>query len=889
MIRKVSNIVRTLSGSGKSLQNRLMRFCLLAGAVMSALAIMENIIISATGIVIIQMLIVLAIMGISLFVVFWSDKVEVVAGIIIPLLVYLILPYAFFSCGGINGGASICLLVGIVFLFVIFSGRKLIVHLCIAICEDTLVYIMAARHPEWVTPLACGKAAIFDSYFSVMLSAVAIGSIIKFQTRIYRQEKIITNEQKKEIEEMAHGKENFFASMSHELRTPINSVIGLNELVLRQSKEENIREYALNVQNAGKMLLNLVNDILDFSQIQAQKMEIVEKEYVTKDLFQDIVDIMTIRMQEKNLEFRVVVDPEIPKQLIGDERRIQQVLLNLLTNACKYTEKGAVTIKAYSDVVGENRIKLTVSVEDTGVGIRKEEMENLFESFKRVKSKANQKIEGTGLGLAITRKLVLMMNGQIHVDSIYTKGSIFTVEIEQEVANPAPMGKVAFFTEKRSQWEQYVPCFKAPEARVLVVDDHKMNLVVIEKLLERTKVQIDFAESGGQCLEKTREKFYHVILIDNRMTDMDGVETLKAIRRQSSGLCRNSHCILSTAESEQVAVQICEEHGFSDYLLKPIVGTQLERMLVRFIPDEIVEQRVADTRNVLAEDAHVFVKRKKKVCITTDCVCDLPESIVKEMDIHVMYLYIQTKKGRFADTKELDTDGLARISFTDVKPVSASVEEYEDFFADMLMESERVIHISLSSFVGKSCGVSMKAAQCFDNVEVVDSGLVSGGQGLLVMYAAGLVQEGYSYEKILEKIEYMKKNVHCGFIMPEISTLYEYNFTNILQRKIFEKKYFHPFAMVSQGKVKVPAVLFGSMDKARKRFVRYQFLSRKKVEDKVVMISHAGCGVKEIEMVKKEIEKYVKFQRVIVQRASFSSTCKAGVGTIGISYFNKET
>lgn len=888
MIKKISNILRTLLGEGRDLQNRLMCFCLLAGAIMSVLTMLENLIISADALLIVQMLAVLAIMGISLILVFWNNKVEAVASIAIPLLVYVVFPYIFFSSGGIHGGTPGCLLVGIVFIFVLFSGKKLIVYASLAILEDSIVYILAVRHPEWVTLFDNSNVEYFDSYFSFMMSAVAIGAIIKFQTKIYRQEKRVSNQQKKELEELSRDREKFFASMSHELRTPINSVIGLNEMVLRQSKEENIREYALDVQNAGKMLLNLVNDILDFSQIQAQCMEIVEREYVTKDLFQDVMDLMAIRMQEKNLEFRVIVDSEIPKQLIGDERRIQQVLLNLLTNACKYTEEGTVTINAYSDYIGEDRVKLTVAVEDTGVGIRKEDLDSLFDRFKRVNSKANQKIEGTGLGLSITKQLVLMMNGQIHVDSIYTKGSTFTVELEQGVGNPESMGKVAFFTEKRNVLEEYVPYFQAPEAKVLVVDDYKMNLMVIKRLLESTKVQIDFAESGEECLEKTKEKFYHVIFIDNRMVGMDGAATLKAIRSQSNGFCRNSHCILSTAESERVAIQLCEEYGFSDYLQKPIVGTQLERMLVRFIPDEIVEQRLEDTRDGSVENQHVFVKRKKKICITTDCVCDLPESIVKDMDIRVMYLYIQTSKGRFADTKEVDTDSLARMEFRDVRPASASVEEYEDFFADVLMEAERVIHISLSSGVGLSHRVAMKAAKCFDNVEVVDSCLISGGQGLLVMYAAELVQEGNTYENILNKIEHMKKKVHSGFIMPEAASLNEYGFFNMLQRKLLDRSNVHPIAIVSQGRVKVPICLLGSMEKARKLFVRFHFLSRKKVEDSVVIISYAGCSINEIEMVKKEMGKYVKFKRVIVQKASFSSACTAGVGTIGISYFRKD-
>lgn len=383
------------------------------------------------------------------------------------------------------------------------------------------------------------------------------------------------------------SKSEFLSNMSHEIRTPINAVLGMNEMILRESKDANIVEYATNVSSSGKMLLSLVNDILDFSKIESGRMEIIPVEYQVSFVLNDLVNMIMPKVKEKDLKLLLDVNKAIPNILYGDEVRIRQIVTNLLTNAVKYTDYGSVTLKADFERRNYKEVILKFSVIDTGRGIKGSDIQHLFDDFQRMDEKENRNIEGTGLGLSITKKFVDMMDGTLEVESIYGGGSTFTVTIPQPIVKDVPMGdfKKQYETGIKER-EHYHETFVAPEARILVVDDNAMNLKVVSGLLKQTRVHIDTATSGADCLSALREKSYNLLLLDHMMPGMDGLATLRRIRAE--GLDKNMPVIALTANAVSGAREMYMDYGFSDYLSKPIVSRELEKILYTLLPEELV-------------------------------------------------------------------------------------------------------------------------------------------------------------------------------------------------------------------------------------------------------------------------------------------------------------
>ncbi len=408
-------------------------------------------------------------------------------------------------------------------------------------------------------------------------------------------------EKQKDIANSANeAKSRFLASMSHEIRTPINAVLGMDEMILRESGEKNIRAYATDIMSAGKTLLSLINDILDLSKVEEGKMEIIPVQYDLSSLINDLVNMTRPRADKKGLKFNIEIDENIPHILIGDEIRIRQCAMNILTNAVKYTETGEVTMKVGYREADKDRIFLKISVTDTGIGMKAEDMESLFSPYKRIEEKRNRAIEGTGLGMSITRQLLDLMGSSLPVQSEYGKGSEFSFEVEQEVVSREKIGDISERLNVISeQSHEYHELFHAPDAKILVVDDTEMNLTVIMSLLKKTGIQIDTAMSGRDALKLTQDNLYDAIFIDHMMPDMDGIETLEHIRE--SGLCTETPAVALTANAVSGARERYLEAGFNDYLSKPVDGEKLEKMLYNLIPDEKLikpDESQADSRSV---------------------------------------------------------------------------------------------------------------------------------------------------------------------------------------------------------------------------------------------------------------------------------------------------
>ena len=420
-----------------------------------------------------------------------------------------------------------------------------------------------------------------------------------YETRVLKLEK-------EAADRANQAKSNFLADMSHEIRTPINAVLGMNEMIIRESSDgkettsmgkqaeafDNIRGYAENIENAGNNLLSIINDILDFSKIEAGKLAINEGNYELSSLIRDVTSMIFLRARDKGLEFRVDVDENLPDELYGDKVRIRQIITNLLTNAVKYTEQGSIRMsvrsaeKAFRPGV---MLPLEISVRDTGIGIRKEDIGKLFSKFQRVDLDRNSTVEGAGLGLAITSRLLTMMGGEISVDSSYGEGSCFTVLLPQKVVSCEPIGSIRT-KNGRSENETvtYRESFRAPEARILVVDDTRMNIAVTTGLLKKTEVHTDSALNGTDAVEMAKHTAYDLILMDQRMPGMDGTETLYHIRADKEGPNVRTPVICMTADAIIGAKERYTAEGFTDYLPKPVTGETLEKTLIRYLPKEKV-------------------------------------------------------------------------------------------------------------------------------------------------------------------------------------------------------------------------------------------------------------------------------------------------------------
>ncbi len=893
MIRRMRRFWRDLFPDKLSLEERTSR-CVLLLAFLGSIIGMGRVALGVTPVVLFALVSMCVVAGIALYVAVEQQQTKQASWALVLIYNIVLFPLVFVMSGGVESGTPVWLVLGLVYIFVLFKGRDVVIAIAISLLSFVATYLFSYTHTEFVMSVS-REYSYLDSYITLMVVSIFIGTLMRIQFTTYDKERRLAQQQKEEIEQIAHSKDAFFANMSHEIRTPINTIIGLNEMILREDISDEIAENAINIQNASKMLLTTINDILDLSKLESGKMEIVPAQYEISAMFSDLVNLIWIRAHQKELEFKVDIDPEIPSMLYGDEVRIKQIVTNFLTNAVKYTEKGSVTLTAKAERTAPDEILLRISVSDTGMGIRKEDLDNLFSSFKRVDERENRNIEGTGLGLNISKQLAEMMGGKLYVDSIYRQGSTFTVEVRQRIVNVRPIGVISFAAQKQlHQRARYKQSFTAPDASVLVVDDNEMNRMVAVKLLRGTAMTVETAASGKECLRKTAEKPYHVILMDHMMPDMDGEETMRAVRTQARGYCQKVPIIALTANVMTNAEQVYHDMGFDGYLAKPINSALLDASLLKYLPPELVEYTAQHEEEEEEESAvrQVTSVRKRKIAVTADCICDLPKELLERYQIKLMYCYVHTKEGRFCDLFEVSSDSI--LEYLNIKgnyahSSTAEPEKYEYFFSDVLKSAEHVIHITATTDLSGAYPNALQASKSFDNVTVFDSSHISSGHGLMVLRAAVLAEEGKSVEEICKELEQFKDMVCSNFLVPSTEALYRNGKIGGAVHGLCRMLNLHPVLHMAQNELKLWKIETGNVGKAQRRYVKKLLSHARQIDTRVLFFTYAGCSVRQVEEILAEVEKYAHFDKVILQKASATVSSNCGMGVFGLMYVRKKS
>ncbi|MCR5625704.1 MAG: response regulator, partial [Lachnospiraceae bacterium] len=583
-----------------------------------------------------------------------KEKLRVSVWLVILGMVVFVLPNVFFFGGGITGGGMVWILFAFLYIGMILKGKGRNVMLFLLVIMTAAFVYTEYSYPELIYRHT-GINMILDIFISYITLGYLLFFLSRANTGIYTAEVKRALDKADKDEQFVVAQNRFFSSMSHEIRTPINSIIGLNELILRDPDAgEGIVKDATSIQGAGKMLLSLINDILDFSKMEAGMMDIVPVEYKVEELISDIADMIWLKAEEKGLEMEISIDPDVPSVLKGDEIRIKQILINLLNNAVKYTIEGKIGLRVEGVRSFENEVDLRISVSDTGMGIKKDDIPYLFTAFKRVEEENNRHIEGTGLGLSIVKQLLDLMGGTIEVNSIYGEGTTFSVVLKQEVVDETVIGELNIQNREIIVRNTYKSSFTARDARILIVDDNEMNVEVESRLLSETGIHIDKVYSGKDALEMTLHNHYDCIFMDHLMPEMDGIKCLELIKRQTGGINKGTPVVVLTANAGSENQKLYRRAGFDDYLVKPVSGKSLEGILLKHLPSDKVilgSGEIIDSKNI---NLYSQFYARVPILITTTNACDLPDTLIKKMNIQIIPGMIHTDEGVFQDGVQID-------------------------------------------------------------------------------------------------------------------------------------------------------------------------------------------------------------------------------------------
>ena len=890
----MSNLFKKLSQKAfeedRSMQERLFILLTITAVVGSAIALVGDIILGENIVEIVTLGITVATVPFITYFSIHMKKMKIATIFIVLTLVFIILPIVFLFGGGVDGGCLPWIIFSYLYIGLVLSGGWRNVMLAILTVLSCAAYVIDYLYPDLTIKHSTGMRFI-DTCISLVVVGIVIYVMVWFQIRLFKEENRKAREEAERAEELTRSQNRFFSSMSHEIRTPINSILGLNEVILRQedASDEIIKD-ATNIQGAGKMLLVLINDILDFSKIEAGSMDIVPVDYKVGDMISEIVNMIWLRASEKGLAFNVDIDPNVPSVLFGDEIRIRQIIINLLNNAVKYTNEGSVSLHVESEKVGDNHVLLLISVADTGIGIKSEVIPHLFDAFKRADQAKNRYIEGTGLGLSIVKQLVDLMGGEVSVNSVYGQGSTFTVSVLQGVSDSSVMGNISItnFGDRVGR-NKYEHLFTAPEAKVLIVDDNEMNLEVEKKLLKDTQVTVHTALSGREALARTLEDHYDVILMDHLMPEMDGIECLEKIRNQTGGLNADIPVIVLTANAGSKNKELYTSSGFDGYLLKPVAGRQLEETLMKYISSE--KLIISESTQMNADEMNTAkgYRRRIPVAFATSSLSDIPENMVKTLGITIIPWEIITDEGVFRDNVEMSADEVVRYMDSGKNATSdhPEIEEYVETFGKMLRKAHHVIYIALTSSMSEDYERASVAAKSFENVTVINSESMSSAMGMMVLAGCRMARQNVAVEKIVAELENMKKRLHTGFILGTTDYMARKNLVSKRVNKLTNSLELRPAIRYKDDKYSIRGIWRGSRRHCYAKYIKKCLPRRGNPDLDLLFVTYVAVPEEDIEWVEKQIRRRSNFEHIIFQRASAAVSSNCGPGTLGLLYFEK--
>ena len=890
MIKMFRKMVDGLKDPSRSFRDRVYILLTFITVFFIALALIGDIITGENIVEITTLAVTVAVAPIMTVLAIKRNRVIIAVRLTVVAILAVILPIVFYYGGGIRGGGAVWIIFAYLYTGLVVSGKWKPVMLAIITAETIGFYLDGYFHPERVIHHS-ERMYYIDSLISVILVGIICCVMVWFVEWLFRAENKRAKEETKKVEELNKSQNRFFSSMSHEIRTPINSILGLNEIILRQEDaSDEIKKDAANIQGAGKMLLALVNDILDLSKIEAGRMDIVPVNYSVATLVSDIVNMMWLRAEQKGLEFKVEIDPTIPRELFGDEMRIKQILVNLLNNAVKYTKEGTVTFHMEEEDIRDDSVHILFSVTDSGIGIKQDTLPYIFNAFQRVDEENTTKIEGTGLGLSIVKQLVELMNGDITVSSVYTQGSTFTVSLWQKITNPMAVGEIDIANYGSAvSGRDYEVSFTAPEARVLIVDDNEMNLEVEKKLLLGTKMAIDTADSGEEALSMTANIRYDIILMDHLMPGMNGIECMQRIRKQAGG--RNNHApiIVLTANAGSENRELYSSSGFDGYLVKPVSGKQLEETILAHLPETIVTRQTStETLRAQTKSSRGYT-RKIPVAITINSMSDLPDIILKNLQIDAIPFKVLSDGREYYDAIEADPDEVLRYmeegkNFSSEPP---TVAEFEQFFEKELKKAHQVIHITISAEISKEYENAKEAAKAYGNVYVYNSGINSSAMGIMALLAYHMAGQGLTPGNILGELNNIKKNIHCTFVASDPVVLYRRGFVGKGTYGFMQSIGMKPFMLIKDGVFRLDRAHFGDTWKGYKKYIEYALPRNAKPNLDFVFITHAGVSEEMLEKIKEMVLLRFPFKNVIFQKACAVMSISCGSGAFAIMYIDE--
>lgn len=582
------------------------------------------------------------ILVISFYLANWYGKTQLASLLLTTILSLVVFPVVYFTGGGLNSGACFWFAIGMLFSFLLLDGKLLVLEVILQSSAVLFVYLYGYLNPETVTPLKSNEAVLVDVLQSLFIMAITFGIIFRMQHHVYRSavNKIkLQNDEllasKAEADKANKAKSDFLSSISHEIRSPLNSIIGMNELILRDSVDENAINYATIAQSSSRTLLELIDDILDISKIEAGKIELVKNEYEILTLISDCYQMMEMQAETKDLKLEVQIENNLPSVLYGDCTRIRQILVNFLSNSIKYTDEGTVAFRIRGDRK-ELFVNLVFEIEDTGIGMKPESLEKLFDKFERFDNIKNKDVKGTGLGMSIAKQLSDMMNGTINVKSEYGVGTKLTFEVPQIIVSDSPVGKVNIVDySDASDTVKDTKNLYIPNVQILVVDDMNVNIMIVENFLEPTGAKVDAAMSGKECIAKCKSKRYDLILMDQMMPEMDGSETLKQLQKIDDAYGYEIPVVMLTANALSGMKEKYLAEGFAEYITKPVVRATLidtisrllpDDKIMRYIPEQNKDSKIAssDISDLLTKLPELNLEEAMKYCAgSEDFLCEL--------------------------------------------------------------------------------------------------------------------------------------------------------------------------------------------------------------------------------------------------------------------------